>query len=159
MSDLQSAVAALTALVVALTGLVPAVMLLWKKVSRQGRLLEDFWEGHLLRGKVEALQRGLAVEWFDTSNGSPEQEGDFMPLAVRQLAHALYDPIRVQLMALRGRFPVASETEMAQMIERRFGGWLARNVCMKLGVNQFACVVMAISVADDIPPVPESKHD
>ena len=82
-----------------------------------------------------------------------------MPLAVRQRAGSYYEPIKAQLQAIRKRNPDASETEMAKLIERRFGGWLARNVCIKLGVMQWACIVMAISIADGIHPVPESTHD
>lgn len=159
MQDVQSTVAALTALVVALTALVPVVIKLWQKVSRQGRDLDDFYNGHLLRGKVEALTNNLAVEWFDTSPDSPEPEDGFMPLAVKQRVAALYEPIKPQLRTIRMRNPDASESEMAKLIERRFGGWLARNICAKLNVMQWSCVVMAISIADGIEAVPESSHD
>ncbi len=150
---------AVTALCVALTALVPVVIKLWQKVSRQGQDLEDFYNGHLLRGKVEALTLNLAVEFFDTSPDSPEPEDGFMPLAVRQRVVSHYEPIREQLRAIRKRNPDASEVEMAKLIERRFGGWIARNVCAKLSIMQWACVVMAISIADGIDPVPESTHD
>lgn len=157
MGDLQAVVVALTGLIAAVGVLATAVMKVWQKVSHQGREFSEFYEAHLLRGKVEALQKGLAVEYFDTSLAeSPGPEGAFMPLSLRANVHKMYDPIRDHLESIRERNPDASEVEMGKLIERRFGGWLARNICSVLNVNQFSCVEMAISVADGIPHTPES---
>lgn len=158
--NLQSVVIGLTGLVVALSALVPVVIRLWQKVSRVVRMSEEMYESHLLRGKIEVLQKGLGEEFFDTSpSESPEGEATFMPLAIRKKAHALYSPIAPQLRGIRERNPEATEGEIGRFIERRFGKWLARNICVPLGVWQYACIAMAISVADGIPPIDDSVHD
>lgn len=160
MGEMERVVVAVTSLCVAFTGLVAAVVQMWRKLSRNDSRLERLWRGHLLRGKVEAIGKGLAVETFgDVSSISPDWEGGFMPLAVRSNIAKLFEPAAERLKALWAKNPGATDEELADLIEIGFSGWMARNICLVLGVNQYACIAMAISVAKGVPPVPDSTHD
>lgn len=158
--DLTQAIVALTAFVTALSGLVPVVISIWKRLSAQERRLNDFWESHLLRGTSEGLTRGLLVEQVGPEDAVDSMEGGFMTVAVTPLVAEAFAPIADKLVAMRQKYKDACRSEFAELIERRFGAWLARFICTALGVNQFACIVMAISIADGVKPAeppPDSK--
>jgi hypothetical protein len=151
MDGLTEAVIALTALVTALGGLVPVVMVIWKRLSRQERRLDLFWRARLLRGTAEALAKNLVVEQVAPDSIDPD-EGGFMTVAVTPAVYAAYEPIAPQLVAMRAKYKDACQTEFAEAIEERFGPWLARFVCAVLGVSEYACIVMAVSIADGVKP-------
>lgn len=151
---MDDTIKAITAFIAALGGFVVVLVKLWRDMKSR---LDTFWSAHLLRGKAEALREDLVVETHGGDTFSPDDlEGGFMPLAVRQRAAKLYEKVTPSLQKLRAANPDATEGQMAELIERQFGGWIARNVCTKLGINQFACIVMAISLANGTPVVPDS---
>lgn len=146
---------AVTAALVALTGLVAAVYKLWQKVHDHDDELDSSWANNVVRGKIEGQNKGLIVETYSPA----PTEGWDMPIAVRERAAKLYAPVESILKQLRKDNPTASEARMARLIERRLGGWISHNICRELGVGNHACIVMAASLADGILPVPESKND
>jgi hypothetical protein len=166
-ADLNSFVGAVTAVVTAVAGaigvLVPVVMKAWKEIAAQRkeiaaqkRRLDLFWRSRLLRGTSEGISKGLLVEQVGPESVAPE-EGGFMTVALTPEAYAAYEPIRDKLVEMRKKHPDSTGTEFAEDIEERFGPWLARYVCAVLGVSEYACIVMAQSVADgggpaELPP-------
>jgi hypothetical protein len=159
MDGLTQAVIALTALVTALGGLVPVVVVIWKKLSRQERRLDLFWRARLLRGTAEALARNLVVEQVGPDESIDPDAGGFMTVAVTPAVFTAYEPIAPQLVAMRAKYEDATQTEFAEAIEERFGPWLARFVCAVLGVSEYACIVMAVSIADGVRPAELPKPD
>ncbi|HVK09526.1 MAG TPA: hypothetical protein VM597_12185 [Gemmataceae bacterium] len=153
---MDDTIKAVTAFIATLSGVVVVLVKLWRDMKSR---LDTFWSAHLLRGKAEALREDLVVETHGGGNFSPDDlEGAFMPLAVRQRAAKLYEKAIPALQKLRAANPEATEVQMAELIERQFGGWIARNVCTQLGINQFACIVMAISLANGVAVVPDSAN-
>jgi hypothetical protein len=153
---MDDTVKALTALVAGVAAVLTVLVKLWRDLKSS---IDTFWTAHLLRGKAEALRNDLVLETFgDSSTPDFDLEGGFMPLAVRARAAKLYEKVVPVLRGMRAANPRATEQVMAELIEKRLGGWIARHVCTKLGVNQFACVVMAISLADGVPVVPDSTN-
>ena len=159
MDDVTAAITALTGLVVALGGLVPVVMVIWKKLSRQERRLDLFWRARMLRGTAEALAKNLVVEQVGPEETIDPDEGGFMTVAVTPEVYTACEPIAPQLVALRSKHKDASQTEFAEAIEERFGPWLARFVCAVLGVSEYACIVMAASNADGVKPAELPLYD
>jgi hypothetical protein len=159
MNDLTETVIALTALVSALGGLVPVVVALWRKVSRQQRQWEEFRTSRWLRGTAEALRERLAVEQIGCDDEIDPDVGGFLTIAVTPATFKAYERIVGDLVDLRKRYTDLSAVELGDVIERRFGPWLARYVCVPLGVSNFACVVMAVSIADGIKPAELPDHD
>lgn len=158
--DVNTALTTLTAVVATLAGVVPVLLNIWKKVSAQNQRLDRFWRARLLRGYAEAIMSDLAVEQV-VGEGIDPEVGGFMPIALVPDAFAAYEPIADKLRDMKKKNPDATEIEFAEMIEDRFGAWLARFVCAVLHVSEYSCIVMAISVAEGTAPVdlpPKSKR-
>lgn len=151
MTDIQAAIATLTALVVALTGLVPAVITIWRRLSAQDRRIDLFWRARLLRGTAEALQKRLASEQVGPESIDPESGG--FVIAITPAAARHYEPIAERLAATHAKYKDESPTRLAELIEERFGPWIAANICVPLGVSEYACIVMALSIASGVKPV------
>lgn len=151
-------VVGMTALATAIGGLVPVVIMIGKRLSRQERRLDDFWRGHLLRGTSEGRNRGLLVEQVGPEDTVELEEG-FTTIAVTPVVAEAFAPIADQLVTMRKKYEDATYTELAELVERRFGPWLARFICTSLGVNQFACIVMAISIANGVKPADLPKSE
>lgn len=141
----------LTALLVALTGLLPVLRKLWLRDnatddrleevrSEQARRLDLLWEAHMLRGTVEVKTKRLATEVWTGD--------DAKKLLLRPDITAAYEPIAPALRALRRGMPDATPGQLGEAIEARFGHWLAHHICEVIGVNEYACLVMALTVAE-----------
>lgn len=154
MTDIEKSVAALTGLMAALSTLIPVVIKLWKKVSRQEQRITLFWRSRIMRGTVEALYKGLVSQQIADDVVDYE---DMVPLAVTPFVYQTFSPIQERLKEVRKRNPDAEHIELAEIIEERFGPWMVQNICISLGVTEYACIVMALSIADGIPPVEGSK--
>lgn len=150
MTDLERGVAALTTIVVGLSGLVPVVIRIWRVVSAQERRIDLFWRARLLRGTAEGLQKRLLSEQVGPDTDDPER--GFMTVAVTPAVYRRYEPIAAALVRSRQKNADVSPTRLAELIEERFGPWIAGHICMPLGVSEYACVVMALSIANGIAP-------
>lgn len=148
----------LTGLVTALTGLVPVVINLWKKISKQERRFTQFWRSRILRGTAEGLSKRLLTEHIG-SEDTEDADPDLLSVAVVPLVYEAYKPIIERLVATRKKYEDAEPTELAEIIEERFGPWLVANICLKLRVTEYACIVMAMSLANEIKPVEAPEND
>jgi hypothetical protein len=160
---MDDTIKAITALIAALGGAVVVLHKILQDVKRQLRAsresVDTVWDAQLNRGRAEALQHDLVVESFDPDFDPADDAATFGTLAPRARAAKCFEKIAPHLIALRRAHPDASESAFAQLVERHFGLWITRNVCRKLGIYQFACIVLATLVADGVPPVPDSSYD
>ncbi len=159
MNDLERGMAALTTLVIGLSGLVPVVISIWKRISAQEHRIDQFWRSRLLRGTAEGLRLRIISEQVGPDTDDPER--DFMTVAVSPAAFRRYAPVARALAQVRQKNPGASPTRLAELIEERFGPWIASHICVPLGVSDYACIVMALSIANEIEPVeppPSAEH-
>src|SRR3954469_3673175 len=139
--DVNGFLGGLTALLIALTGLLPVLRKLWLRDNATDDRLEDvrqeqshrldlLWEAHMLRGTVEVKTKRLATEVW--------RGEDARQLLLRPDVAAAYEPIAPALRLLRKSFPDANRGQMGEAIETRFGHWLASHICEVIGVNEYA---------------------
>lgn len=152
MNDVTQIVAAIGVITTALTALVPAVIALWRKFSAQQKRLDNFWRARWMRGTAEALSKNFVVEIYGNDTINPDV-GGFFAVAVTLDVAVYFQPKAVELRALRAEHNTANIMEFAELLEIKFGPWLARFICVPLKVSEYACLVMAASIADNIPPV------
>lgn len=151
MDHVNAMLITLTGLVAALTSLVPIVIRLWSKVSAHDRKFDRFWRARLLRGTVEGLAKQYLSEQIN-SEGADSSTGLFN-VAVTPEVYESYAGIVDQLLATKKNAPEADDLELTELIEDRFGPWITANICPVLHVAEFACLVMALSIAKGIKPV------
>jgi hypothetical protein len=100
---------------------------------------------------VEAEQKRLIVPIFET------EDNDMTAFAMTAEARSAYQPIAPALRKLRDAVGHGlTDAQLAEKIEERFGAWIAKHICRVLGVEDYACLQMAVLVAkeDDGPPGP-----
>ena len=96
------------------------------------------WKAHLRRGESEAKQKQLAVE--------THKDGDKVITLVPDVRQA-YNPIAPFLKDLRQRFP--DPVQFTEEVETHYGDWLSKHICNVLGVSEYACLAMAVSVSEE----------
>jgi hypothetical protein len=127
---------AVAALLAALTGLVAALAkILWQRDAATDTRVD------MLRDML--LARGKAKNWQ-----ANRYEGD-MPLKLKSKFRASYEPIASALRALRKANSNATDGQLAEIIEARYGAWLLTHICQVFGVFDFECFDMAVAVANE----------
>jgi hypothetical protein len=154
MDGLTQTVVALTALVTALSGLVPAFVYLRRRYSAAARRIDNVWRGRWIRGTQEGICKGLLVP---VPGPEPDYDTDpdagvFIPVTVTPEVAEAFAPIGPELRAMRGRYAEEGVLRFAELVEVRFAPWIAENVCARFRVFDYACIVMAVTVAAGIPP-------
>lgn len=124
------------------SGAVVAVYKLWRRDKITDERVDLMWRAHLARGEQEALGRGMIqrAEPKDDDNMTAD-------LHLNANVRAAYGPIASILKAIYARNPTPEK--FAEAVEKEHGAWLSRFICGPLGVNQFACLSMALIVAQE----------
>lgn len=95
--------------------------------------VDTMWEFTLRRGKIEALNAGIA----DMNS----------PIVLNDRAKELIAPLVHELVALYNELKPIDDTSLAIAIERRFGEEIFSYVCAPAKVHLGACLVLANAAA------------
>jgi len=139
MENLNVLLGSITALVIAITGLIAMLFKLWRRDDYTDRRVDLLWKGRLERGAVEAIQKNLV---------QPANRENIMAVLMRPDVVAAYEPIAPALRELRSKMTGLSKERLGEEVERKFGAWLVQHICSVLGVTEFACLTMALSIAE-----------
>jgi hypothetical protein len=99
--------------------------------------VDTMWAFQMRRAVSEAVEGGLA-----TLNS---------PLSFTMPALETLAPIADRLRALANRYPMASQLELAFLIEEHYGDELLERFCIPLRTSHGACVLAALEVAKGGP--------
>lgn len=98
------------------------------------------WEFQMRRATVEALKKEEPMM-------SPTElvEASMVPATVR----LAFKPIVPQLRAFYEGLNTLDDGEIALQIEKRFGDWIVRNVCVPLFQTNGECLIFAVRLAQE----------
>ena len=135
-------VASITALVVAITGLIGAVAKLWMDMRQTKQDYNTIWKGIVERGFLEAEELRVIIRI----------DGESKTYMVAENARQIYNDIAEDLKRIRKKLKDSMGKEpsnevLAWAIERDFQAWMIANACPKLGVNQHGCLAIACILA------------
>lgn len=133
----------LSMLIGAVTGLIVAIVKLWER-SVQDRRRHDL----LLQA---ILRRGTAESRAKLKQLAPEGEDMTATLDLRADVRAAYGPIAGELRRLYRARPGQTREDFFEIVERRYGDWLVRHICVPLDVSEFACHDVAWIIAQEPP--------
>ncbi len=132
----------LTQLIVALTGLIaalaPVLVKLWRRDDVTDDRVDQLWRAHLRRGLAEGL----------TKNFIQERRGEIAVVhTLSPEVEAAYLPIAAGLRQIHSDNAGLTPERLVQVIETHYGDWLGKFICRTLGINDYACLQMALMVA------------
>jgi hypothetical protein len=132
MDHLAALVSAITALVIAVTGLLAMIIRLWFLMKRgdakTDKRVDLIWSRDISRGE-------MAVQKIDTRS-----------------LEAAFAPIAPALRRIKYDLPDATAGELAEAIEDRMGEWITRHICGPLHVKDYMCLAIALQVASSEGP-------
>lgn len=121
------------AIVTGLIGLgVSAYLHLYKFVDMEIKL-ELIWNFLMERAMASMITNGLG-----TINS---------PLMIEDKAVEWFDPVKSELKALYHKNPKLHDYQLAFEIQKQFGDWITKNVCIKHGIANGECLLIATSIA------------
>lgn len=96
---------------------------------------DGIWECLLRRGAAEAVLGGAAA-----MNS---------PIVFNDSSKELFSDLKPDLIKLAQSNPTASDGNLALLIEKKWGDYIMRNICIPNHITQTACLLLAVSVARD----------
>jgi hypothetical protein len=122
------------------SGAAVAIFKLWQRDKVTDKRVDLMWRAHLARGQQEGLDKGMIQR-------VKKDESMASHLCLDAETRAAYKPIAPALKAIYAKDP--RPAKFAEAVEEEYGAWLSRFICGPLGVNQFACLSMALIVAKE----------
>lgn len=105
--------------------------------------VDELWRFQMRRGFNEAIEKGVA-----TVNS---------PMNVTPAAREAFVPLIDRLRDLHTQYGNLEDHDFAVWIENKLGELIASEVCPRLGIQEGACLVLAIKLARE--PEPEPKPE
>lgn len=96
------------------------------------------WRSNLRRGAASAVNSRMAKA----------KGGDMLAIKVTDpKVREAYAPIAPLLRELRREFP--NEVAFTEEVLRRYGRWIEQHICDVLGIHDYECMAMAVSVSEE----------
>lgn len=120
-----------------------------KKVEQQTTIRDNvtddrvdlIWKAQLRRGEAEAEQKGLIVK------------DNAMAYTVPSDIRKAYAPIAPFLKQLRKQYP--EPEKFSEQVEHGYGEWLSEHICKVIGMSNYACLRIAVSISEESEPLPQ----
>ena len=141
MEYINGFIGALSALIVALTALIPVLRSLWRRDDRTDKRVDLMWEEHMRRGQV-------ALDYPKPKLG-PEAVMD-----LRERLRRAYIPLAPALKKMRKDMPNLTPGQFGEAVTARYGNWIGQHICAVIGVSDYECIVMAKEIAEEPDPEP-----
>jgi len=100
--------------------------------------VDRIWKSNLRRGSIRAVKSDMARA----------KDSNMVSITVTDpIVRQAYQPIVPFLKEIRRRFP--DEVAFTEQVLEEHGEWIAMHICEPLGIGEYECMAMAVSVSEE----------
>lgn len=109
-----------------------------KRDDKTDKRVDLIWKSNLRRGSIRAVKSDMAT---------PKDSKMTSIMVTDPVVRLAYQPIAPFLKAIRKQYP--DPVAFIEEVLKEHGEWIATHICDVLGIGEYECMAMAVSVSEE----------